>query len=85
MSTEDEVIILRKRVAYLEEKIQFLYQHFQLAFPGDAQGQPPEIRQMMDYINKGNLIEAIKIHRAVYGTSLAEAKEAVEQMRGGRR
>jgi ribosomal protein L7/L12 len=41
-----------------------------------------QLRARVAAIRQGNLIEAIKIYREIYDVGLAEAKAAVEQMRG---
>ena len=42
--------------------------------------RPDQVQQIHEYIHKQQLIHAIKLYRDVTGASLAEAKDAVEEM-----
>ena len=78
-SLQDRVLKLGSRVVELENQVQFLYSK-----PGVTYGAPPEPpddSKIIEQIKKGNTLEAIKIHRASYNTSLDEAKRAVEELR----
>ena len=79
MVTEDEILRLRQQVVLLEAQVKFLYQHFGLTFvPETKPGDDPRV---VEQLKKGNVIEAIKIYRALSNTGLAEAKKAVDEMR----
>jgi ribosomal protein L7/L12 len=80
MSIETELIDLRARVVRLEGQIEALYQHLGLTF-GDSQSLMYEDGPVMDVLQTGNLIEAIKVYRQIHNVGLAEAKTAVENMR----
>lgn len=80
MTGELEVAQLRKRVIQLEGQVAFLYEHLGITFV-------PETRliddpRIIEQLKKGNTIEAIKIHRELNNSGLAEAKQAVEEMQG---
>jgi ribosomal protein L7/L12 len=75
MSAEEELIRLRARVSELEERVDHLYRHLGIAIDGDANQVDPRI---VELVQRGNLIEAIKIYRELYHVGLAEAKLAVE-------
>jgi ribosomal protein L7/L12 len=77
---------LYERIAALEAQVAFLFQHMGLAPPGSPpmgqqpgqQGMPQEI---FDLVRSGNKIEAIKRHRQLYGSSLVEAKNIIDNLR----
>jgi ribosomal protein L7/L12 len=77
MSTETEILALRARIAELESRVDFLYNHL-----GIAQGKNAGMAEarVIDMLKKGSKIEAIKIYREVYNCGLAEAKKAVESI-----
>jgi hypothetical protein len=77
MSTEQEVNALRARIVELEERVEFLYKHLHLDAVAPGQVHP----QIIEALKRNNLIEAIKIHREIYNTGLAEAKNAVERIK----
>jgi len=79
MIADEDFGLLRMRVKELEGQVAFLYKHLGVTYipePG-----PDEDPRMIEYIKKGNLIEAIKIHRELNNSGLAEAKLAVEQIK----
>ena len=75
MTVETEIIALRARVAELESRLDFLYNHL-----GLAQVKDPGMAdtRVVDMLKRGNKIEAIKIYREIYNCGLAEAKQAVD-------
>ncbi len=75
MSAEEELIHLRARVSELEERVDHLYRHLGIAMNGDTNQVDSRI---VELVQRGNLIEAIKIYRELYHVGLAEAKLAVE-------
>jgi len=80
MVTDEEVGLLRMRVKELEGQVAFLYKHIGVAYiPEPGSNEDP---RMIEFINKGNLIEAAKIYRELNNSSLAEAKIAVEELKG---
>jgi ribosomal protein L7/L12 len=80
MVTEQEFHDLRGRVIRLEGQVAFLYEHLGITFvPESRLDDDPRI---IEQLKKGNLLEAIKIHRQLNNTSLEEAKKAVEEMQG---
>lgn len=79
MSIEQEVMELRMRLARLESEVEALYRRLNIPYGAEAL-QADE--RVMEALRGGNLIEAIKVYREIYNTGLAEAKDAVEKMRG---
>jgi len=77
MSTETELIALRVRVAELEDRLQYLYKRLNIDFVAEPTSIDPRI---VDFLKKGNKIEAIKVYREIFNVGLAEAKNAVEGM-----
>ena len=77
MAIEHEVESLRARIVELEERVEFLYKRLGVAYSLD----PNQIdSRIMDAIQHGNKIEAIKIYREIYEVGLAEAKQAIDNM-----
>ena len=80
--TQDEsncVTELQARVADLERKLQFVLNHLQLKY-ADASTVSPAMQSVIDWLRKGNQIEAIKAYRLATNAGLAEAKDAVEEI-----
>jgi len=70
------------RLRRVERKLDLVLKHLGIAAEPDPSepGQwPTEIRQPAD---EGRKIEAIKAHRELFGSTLVEAKEAVEAYMG---
>ncbi|MFE0192726.1 ribosomal protein L7/L12 [Streptomyces sp. NPDC059008] len=65
---------LDRRLARLERKVDLL-----LAHAGVEQPQDPRMAQIDDLLAQGKKIQAIKVHRELTGSGLAEAKEEVER------
>jgi ribosomal protein L7/L12 len=80
MVTDEAFHDLRNRIIRLEGKVDFLYQHLGLTF--EPQTQLTDDPRIIEQLKKGNLIEAIKIHRQLNDSSMVEAKQAVEEMQG---
>lgn len=81
MPTEDQAQIsaLKTRVFQLEAQVKFLYKHLGVTFVEElGPSDPPEV---IAALRTGSLIEAISAYRKIYNVGLAEAKNAVEEMR----
>jgi ribosomal protein L7/L12 len=80
MVSEQDLGKLRERVIKLEGQVAFLYKHLGVTFvPESALEDDPRI---IEHLKKGNMIEAIKVHREINNSSLTEAKQAVEEIMG---
>jgi hypothetical protein len=79
MSVEQDVIELRMRLARLEGEVESLYRRLNIPY-GDEAVRADE--RVLEPLRRGNLIEAIKVYREIHDVGLAEAKQAVENMRG---
>jgi large subunit ribosomal protein L7/L12 len=75
MTAESEILALRARVAELERRVDFLYNHLGIARAKDTGIAEASVVEML---KRGNKIEAIKIYREIYNCGLAEAKQAVD-------
>ena len=75
MPAETDIIALRARVAELEDRLQYLYKRLNIEYVSNPSAVDPRI---VEYLKKGNKIEAIKIYREIHNVGLAEAKNAVE-------
>ena len=76
MSSND----LYRRLAQLDAKVDNLYRHLGVPLPQPSVTASPQVQQL---VREGNVIEAIKVHRAETGLDLAQAKEAVEALQAG--
>ncbi|MFI9357012.1 ribosomal protein L7/L12 [Streptomyces lydicus] len=65
---------LERRLARLEGKVDLL-----LAQAGVEEPQDPRMAEIDELLARGKKIQAIKVHRELTGSGLAEAKEAVER------
>lgn len=77
MSTEQDLINLRARVAELENRLDFLYKKLGVEYSDNPNFVDARI---VEFLKKGNKIEAIKIYRDLTNAGLAEAKNAVEDI-----
>ena len=76
------------RLAALETQVAYLFRYMNLAPPGAAGqpiGPPPgqlagPPQEILDLVRAGNKIAAIKRHRELYGSSLADAKDAIDSL-----
>ncbi|MEV7382737.1 ribosomal protein L7/L12 [Streptomyces lydicus] len=65
---------LERRLGRLERKVDLL-----LAHAGVEEPQDPRMAEIDELLARGKKIQAIKVHRELTGSGLAEAKEAVER------
>ena len=79
MPGEVEVQQLAGRVAELESKVDFLIRHLGVDYVRPVgEGE----QKVLDILRQsGNMIEAIKVYREIFGADLAGAKKAVEDLR----
>ncbi len=80
MSNESETLALRARVAELEGRVEFLYEHLGIAY---AENTSLGDSRVLEMLRQGNKLEAIKIYREIHNCGLAEAKQAVDGMAAG--
>jgi len=78
---------VQARLTALETQVAYLFRYMNLAPPGAAGqqvGPPPAHagppQEIVDLVRAGNKIEAIKLHRQLYGSSLADAKNAIDSL-----
>jgi ribosomal protein L7/L12 len=78
MVSDQDFQQLRSRMIHLEGQVEFLYKHLGVTFvPEAAPGDDPRI---IELIQKGKKIDAIKIYRDLTNAGLADAKQAVEEI-----
>lgn len=74
---------LIQRVMELERKVEFLMQELSLMEKYQYyQPSDPVMADVQELVRRGQLIPAIKLYREKTGAGLAEAKTAVERMKG---
>ncbi|MFG2892625.1 hypothetical protein [Streptomyces sp. NPDC048248] len=66
--------LLDRRIQRLERKVDLL-----LAHVGAEEPEDPRMAEMDELLVRGKTVQAIKLHRELTGSSLLEAKEAVER------
>ena len=79
MSIETELYDLRQRIVRLEGQVEYLYKR--LGINIDVEPASADESEVIAALQKGNLIEAIKVYRQLYNVGLAEAKTAVENLK----
>jgi ribosomal protein L7/L12 len=66
--------LLDRRIQRLERKVDLL-----LAHAGAQEPEDPRMAEMDALLVRGKTVQAIKLHRELTGSTLLEAKEAVER------
>jgi ribosomal protein L7/L12 len=77
-----EYMVLQGRIAALEAQVEFLYKHLNLTFSPEQSFSDPRMAKIYDLVAQGKMLEAIQAHRQTFNSSLADAKAAVENLRG---
>jgi ribosomal protein L7/L12 len=77
MSVEESINQLQARIMQLEDRIKFLYKCLNIRYLEDPNLADAKV---VEILQRGNKIEAIKIFREMYNVGLAEAKNAVEEI-----
>jgi len=80
MVTDQDYQELKWRLIKLEGQVAFLYKHLGVTFAPES--SPFDDPRVIEQIKKGNMIEAVKTHRELFDTSLTDAKQAVEEIKG---
>ncbi len=71
---------MRDRVYKLQAQVDFLYQHLGLTFVPES--APTDDPRIIEQLQKGNLLGAIKVHRELYNSDMNTAREAVLEIKG---
>jgi hypothetical protein len=82
LNTED-LVRINQRLAAIEQKLDHLYAHLGVEAPASPAPSSNVSPAVMNAINEGNLIVAIKLYREETGSDLATAKATVEEIAGG--
>jgi large subunit ribosomal protein L7/L12 len=72
---------IERRLAELERKVAYLYGHAGLEPPPPPDPHQPS-SQVLAFVAEGKTIEAIQQYRADTGLGLADAKRAIDELRG---
>ncbi len=78
----NDMDLLLRRVMELERKTNFLLQELGLEEKYQSYQPSNNMEDVQALVREGQLIHAIKLYREKTGAGLAEAKAAVEQMKG---
>ena len=74
---------LSVRIGELDRKIDFVLNHLQLRYVDPhAQGGP--MAEVMNWLRKGNKMEAVKAYRQATNAGMAEAMKAIEAIEQGK-
>jgi ribosomal protein L7/L12 len=68
-------------LARIERKLDLVMRHLDIV--DHAPPEPDPFTEVRDLARRGKKIQAIKVYREITGTSLKEAKDAVERMEAG--
>jgi hypothetical protein len=63
----------------LKKRVDFLYQHLGLTYVPAA--MPADDPRIVEALKKGNMNEAVKIHRQIFDSSLQEATQATQEVK----
>lgn len=78
--TDQNVSNLAARIRLLERKIDMIMEHLGLELDDDiVKGMPPNV---IEWVKRGNMLEAIKAYREHTGVGLKEAKDVVDELAG---
>jgi ribosomal protein L7/L12 len=78
MHQEQEIRRLRARVTHLEQQVKALMEKQGMGYSGPSEDAMP--REVHELASKGEKVEAIRLYMELTGTTLKEAKEAVEEL-----
>jgi ribosomal protein L7/L12 len=70
---------LELKVGELQRKVDFLLNHLGLQYR-DEQPLTPGMAEAVEWLRKGNKIQAITAYRSATGAGLKEAKDAVDDL-----
>jgi ribosomal protein L7/L12 len=73
---------IKQRLALLEARVQQLFEHLDIAPRSSEAIDPTAEAEIQDLVAKGNEVVAIKRYRELTGLGLAEAKAAIDRLRG---
>jgi ribosomal protein L7/L12 len=73
---------LQGRITALEAQVEFLYKHLNLTFTPQQSFADPRMAKIYELVTQGKMLEAIQAHRQTFNSSMADAKSAVENLRG---
>jgi ribosomal protein L7/L12 len=94
MSSAQELLEIKQRLALIEARLQQVLEHLDLRPRGSAGGpswgggegeapDPAADPEIQDLLAKGNEVQAIKRYRELTGLGLKEAKDAIDRAKAG--
>ena len=79
--SNDEFTMLARRVRLLERKIDKILEHLEIDFEDNDVGIATNVSpDVIDWVRRGNIIEAIKVYRSYSGVGLKEAKDVIDEI-----
>jgi len=79
--SNDEFTLLARRVRLLERKIDKILEHLEIDFEDNDVGIAANVSpDVIDWVRRGNIIEAIKVYRSYSGVGLKEAKDVIDEI-----
>jgi hypothetical protein len=78
MYSDQDIGELRARVKNLEAKLDFLYKHLNLPYQTEI---IQEDEPVINALRAGNVLEAIRAYRELYGVDPVSARQAVEEFK----
>lgn len=66
---------IERKLTLIDRRLKLIMEHLDIAEP-----QPPEVPSVVQELEQGRKIQAIKLYREQTGVGLREAKEAVEEI-----
>ena len=79
MNVEEAIQDLRQRLMLVEQRMEQLFEHLDIAPRGGGSPDPSEDPEIQDLLAKGNEMQAIKRYSEMTGLGLKEAKEAIDR------
>jgi ribosomal protein L7/L12 len=81
-SLMDRMAALAARVVELEDKVSFLLMHEPTPYvPASLEEKAGNEAAVVELLNKGNTMEALKLYRQKHNVGLDEAKKAIADLR----
>jgi ribosomal protein L7/L12 len=81
MNIELELQSLRGRVSKLEAELRFIYKHLSVTYVPEPFALDAADKDVAEYLEKGDVMGALKTYRMVHNVSLEEAKAAVDEIK----
>ena len=80
MLTPQDLRPLRDHIGRLEAQVKFLYEHLGIEYVPESRADDDP--RMIEYIKKGDVLQAMRIYREIHGVGVEEAKEGIAEVKG---